>query len=190
MRIIAGEWRGRPLETPADQAVRPTTDRVREALFSILTARLLAGPGHGFDGLRVLDLFAGTGALGFEALSRGAGMAVFVDKDRRSCRLIETNRDRLRAAARTHIIQADALRVGPDLGTDGFDLIFLDPPYRQKLVEQALAVIARHAWLRPGGLILAETAADEVFTLPPVFESADQRRYGETEIHLIIPKPA
>jgi len=172
-RIIAGDWRGRRLATPRGSDTRPTADRVREALFSSLESEL-----GGFDGLRVLDLYAGSGALGLEALSRGAERADFVEKNRAAAAVIDENIADLgvtRERARVH--------VGPVarfLGhqSDGFDLIFLDPPYGMA-TEDLTEVVAA---IPPGGLVVVERATRDPFVWPPHRTGLRERKYGETTL--------
>ena len=150
MRIIAGEWRGRPLQASVGATTRPTADRVRETLFSMLVSRL--GP---FDGLRVADLFAGSGALGFEALSRGAAFACFVESDSRAAAAIRANAANLGALDRIEIIGGSALILPR---TKSFDLIFADPPYAPGSGTAAVQAVAAASWLAPGGWLAVETA--------------------------------
>ncbi|NTV15404.1 MAG: 16S rRNA (guanine(966)-N(2))-methyltransferase RsmD [Desulfobulbaceae bacterium] len=183
MRIIAGTSRGRLLRTPGKKAVlseiRPTADRVREALFSILAGRT--------KGARVLDLFAGTGALGLEALSRGAEMAVFVDRGDLAIGLIRKNVELCRAADRSIVVRRDLLPgrqfLADLIPPGGFTLIFLDPPYRANLVNLVLNDLDRLGLLAPEGLVVAEENAG--VELPQSFPGlilADQRQYGDTGI--------
>ena len=153
MRIIAGEWRGRPLLAPPGRSTRPTADRVRETLFSMLASRL-----GSFEDLRVADLFAGSGALGFEALSRGAATATFVDSDPEAAGAIRANAMKLGATDRVTILGGSALalpRSGP------FDLIFADPPYAAGSGTAALRAVLSAGWLAPGGWMNIETAGGE-----------------------------
>jgi len=154
MRIIAGEWRGRPLEAPPGRATRPTADRVRETLFSMLASRIGA-----FDDLRVADLFAGSGALGFEALSRGAAHATFVESDPAAVGAIRRNADTLGAVNRIRIVSGSALfldRSGP------FDLLFADPPYAPTAGSDIVRAVIHSDWLAPGGWMSVETGGDDV----------------------------
>lgn len=172
-RIIAGDWRGRRLATPRGSDTRPTSDRVREALFSSLESEL-----GGFHGLRVLDLYAGSGALGLEALSRGAAHAEFVEKDRTAAAVIKRNIAELgvpQGRASVHAIPVD--RFVSKL-VDGFDLIFLDPPYSMPTEELAAVVSA----LPPGGLIVVERSSREAFVWPGTRSGLRERRYGETTL--------
>jgi 16S rRNA (guanine966-N2)-methyltransferase len=150
MRIIAGEWRGRAIDAPPGQSTRPTADRVRETLFSMLTSRL-----GSFEDLRVADLFAGSGALGLEALSRGAAQATFVESDREALDTIRKNAARLDAGDKVRVIGSSALalpRSGP------FDLIFADPPYAEGSGTAAVRAVAAAEWLAKGGWMSVETS--------------------------------
>jgi 16S rRNA (guanine966-N2)-methyltransferase len=172
-RIIAGEWGGRRLATPHGSDTRPTSDRVREALFSSLESEL-----GGFDGLRVIDLYAGSGALGLEALSRGAEHADFVETDRNAAAVIKRNIAELGlppGRARVHAIPVD--RFVSTL-VDGFDLVFLDPPYKVSTHEVAAVVSA----LPLGGLIVVERPSREAFAWPESRSGLRERRYGETTL--------
>lgn len=151
MRIIAGEWRGRPLVAPRGMATRPTADRVRETLFSMLGSRL-----GGFDGLAVADLFAGSGALGLEALSRGAGSATFVERDSAALAALAANVAKLGAGNRAHIVAGDALKL--PLGRGPFDLILADPPYGPGSGSAVAAAVMASGWLAPGGWLVVEAA--------------------------------
>ena len=150
MRIIAGQWRGRPLAAPAGIATRPTADRVRETLFSMLVSRL-----GSFDGLSVADLFAGSGALGLEALSRGAAHATFVERDSAALAALKTNFAKLGAQDRTAIAASDALKL--PRGRGPFDLIFADAPYEPGSGTAAAAAIMAADWLAPGGWLAIES---------------------------------
>jgi len=150
MRIIAGEWRGRPLIAPPGASTRPTADRVRETLFSMLASRL-----GSFEDLRVADLFAGSGALGFEALSRGAAHATFVERDSKAVAAIRANAEKLGAADRITIFSSSALalpRGGP------FDLVFADPPYERGSGSATAQAVMAAGWLAPGGWLSVESA--------------------------------
>jgi 16S rRNA (guanine966-N2)-methyltransferase len=172
MRVIAGEWRGRPLKAPPGAATRPTSDRVREALFSILAAKV--------PGARVLDLFAGSGALGIEALSRGAAAATLVDAAAPAIRAIEANLEALRAGA--EVRRSDAARFLSAARERGalYDLVFLDPPYRD--AERLAPVLseALPAVLAPGAVVVAES--DRRAPLDLTLPLHDERRYGDTLI--------
>jgi len=153
MRIIAGEWRGRPIEAPPGRGTRPTADRVRETLFSMLTSRL-----GSFEDLRVADLFAGSGALGFEALSRGAASVTFVESEPAAAASIQRNADSLGAANRIRIESGSALAL---LRTDPFDLIFADPPYASGAGSEIVRALLHARWLPPGGWLGLETGHDD-----------------------------
>ena len=178
MRIIAGKFKGRTLATPSSQAVRPTSDRLRESIFNILT--------HAHDdvieGARVLDLFAGTGALGIEALSRGAAHALFVDDSTEGRGLLRENVERLGLGGVTKVFRRDATKLGPCHPHAPFSLVFCDPPYRKGLGEQALAAARAGGWLLPDAMIVFEEAAEAAVTLPEGFEEVDRRAYGDTQI--------
>jgi 16S rRNA (guanine966-N2)-methyltransferase len=150
MRIIAGEWRGRPLEAPPGMGTRPTSDRVRETLFSMLASRL-----GSFEDLRVADLFAGSGALGLEALSRGAASAAFVENDARAVSIIKRNSAKLGAEERVRIVGGSALALPR---SDPFDLILADPPYASGSGTAVIEAVARAGWLAPGGWLSVETS--------------------------------
>jgi 16S rRNA (guanine966-N2)-methyltransferase len=153
MRIIAGEWRGRRIEAPSGQGTRPTGDRVRETLFSMLASRL-----GSFEDLRVADLFAGSGALGFEALSRGAAAATFVESDPVAAAAIRRNADQLGATNRIRILTASAMALSR---SDPFDLIFADPPYGPGSGTEAVRTVIHSDWLAPGGWMSVETGSDD-----------------------------
>jgi len=178
VRIVGGDQRGRRLATPKTDAIRPTSDRLREALFNVLT--------HAYDdaivGARVLDLFAGTGALSFEALSRGAAYALLVDEGAEARGLIRENIEAFGAEGRTRLFRRDATRLGP-VGTSGtFGLVFCDPPYGRDLAPPALASAATGGWLLPGALVIVEETASVVVTLPPGFTALERRVYGDTAV--------
>jgi len=181
LRVIAGSARGRQLATFDGQAIRPTPDRVREALFSILFSRC-----GSLAGSRILDLFAGTGALGLEALSRGADHAWFIDHAPLAKRTIDTNLQRCNMTAHASIICRDVWQALPTLaGVGPFQLIFADPPYGQDAGPRLLAEINRLQLLAPGGLLVLETAdADPVPVEINTLQRIEQRRYGITTIHL------
>jgi len=172
MRIIAGEWRGRPLEAPRGTATRPTSDRAREGLFSMLASRI-----GSFEGLKVADLFAGTGALGLEALSRGAAHCIFVEKDRAALDILGRNVDRLGARERAEV-RAQAVE---HVALAPCDLILMDPPYGQGLAQPALDRAS--AWLAPGGWLSLETHWEGV--IPPAgLEAVVERRFGKALLSL------
>ena len=178
MRVIAGKFKGRTLATPSSQAVRPTSDRLRESIFNIL----MHAHDDVIEGARVLDLFAGTGALGIEALSRGAAHALFVDDSTEGRGLLRENVERLGLGGVTKVFRRDATKLGPCHPHAPFSLVFCDPPYRKGLGEQALASALAGGWLLPEALIVFEEAADADVALPAGFEELDLRAYGETQI--------
>lgn len=184
MRITGGQYGGRGLAAPADNRVRPTSDKVRQAIFNILAHQDFGGA-FALEGARVVDLFAGTGALGLEALSRGGVFALFVDIAADSRALIHRNVEALGLTGATKIWRRDATKLGPMApGAGGpFDLMFLDPPYRQGLIAPALTSLREGGWLAPNALIVAETAADEdALVVLPGFIARDERIYGETRV--------
>ncbi len=184
MRIIGGSRRGLRLaevgEGDAAAHLRPTSDRVRESIFNLL----INAHGNPVTGARVLDLFAGTGALGLEALSRGAAEAVFVDDGAKALALLKANIAKMKAEAETRILRQDATRLGPTPGAP-FTLIFLDPPYGKAMGEAALAAARNGGWIAPEAMIVWEEGTAPT---PPVgFQLLDQRRYGDTFVTLIAP---
>ncbi|MBV9063817.1 MAG: 16S rRNA (guanine(966)-N(2))-methyltransferase RsmD [Alphaproteobacteria bacterium] len=183
MRITGGRFRGRTLFAPAGAQVRPTSDKVRQAIFNILTHHDF-GIGFSLDGARVADLFAGTGAMGIEALSRGARFCLFVDDAPESRALIRKNVEALELTGITKIWRRDATQLGPmPAGSGGpFDLVFLDPPYRKNLVAPALATLAGGGWLTEGALLVAETAEEGMLETSPGFTRLHMRGYGETAV--------
>lgn len=180
MRIIAGDFRGRALASvgkgDAGAHLRPTTDRVRESLFSVLTHLDV------IDGAGVLDLFAGTGALGLEALSRGAAHATFVDDSRTAQALIRKNIDLTGAGSRATLVRRDATRLGVNPDTP-FDLVFLDPPYGKDLGQKALAVATKGGWIAEDALVVWEESTP--MEPPAGYELHDARKYGDTHISLM-----
>jgi len=184
MRIVGGKWRGRRLDAPNDRAVRPTRDRVREALFNILEHRHFGDDGRSvIIDARVLDGFAGTGALGLEALSRGARHVTFMDDAPDAVRVIRRNVAALDAGAETDVLQADCLTPPPT--KRGCTLVFLDPPYRTELAEPALVALARRGWIAPGAVCCAELDARDSLAGPDGFELIDDRRYGATRVVIL-----
>ncbi|HEX5328375.1 MAG TPA: 16S rRNA (guanine(966)-N(2))-methyltransferase RsmD [Acetobacteraceae bacterium] len=156
-RIIAGAWRGRRLLAPPGLATRPTADRVRQAMFDMLVHAPWGGP-DAVDGVHTLDAFAGSGALGLEALSRGAAAATFIDQDQAAIRVLRANIGACSADQRCTVIMADVLTAAPGRPCG---LVFLDPPYGRDLVSKAIGALGRRGWIRPGALIVAETGRDE-----------------------------
>jgi 16S rRNA (guanine966-N2)-methyltransferase len=177
MRVVGGRLGSRPLKAPKSQAVRPTSDRLREALFNILTHSY----GDPVSGSRVLDLFAGTGALGIEALSRGATYTLFVDDGVEARALLRDNVETLGLAGVTRIFRRDATRLGPVYPVEPFNLAFLDPPYGKGLAGTALAAARAGGWLLPGAFIVVEEAADADFAAPAGYDELERRQYDDTE---------
>ena len=178
MRVVGGRLKGRNLASPSSRDIRPTADRLRESVFNILV--------HAYDdpieGARVLDLFAGTGALGIEAVSRGAGFTLFVDNGAEARALLRNNVEALGLGGVTKVYRRDATNLGPAHPMEPFSLAFLDPPYGKGLAERALASAREGNWLTPDALILVEEAADAGFVAPAGFEELERRDYGDTQV--------
>ncbi|UZE48303.1 16S rRNA (guanine(966)-N(2))-methyltransferase RsmD [Rhodopseudomonas sp. P2A-2r] len=177
MRVVGGRLKGRNIASPQTQAIRPTADRLREALFNILI--------HAYDNpvldARVLDLFAGTGALGIEAVSRGAGFTLFVDNGAEARALLRNNVEALGLGGVTKVYRRDAADLGPAHPVEPFSLVFLDPPYRMKLAEKALASLRDGGWLTPDALLVVEEHKAAGFVAPDRFEELERRAYDDTE---------
>jgi 16S rRNA (guanine966-N2)-methyltransferase len=184
LRIVSGGLRGRNLITPEGQGTRPTSDRARQAVFNILEHAAWAPELHG---ARIMDLFAGSGALGFEALSRGAAFCLFVETDEAARGAIRENIDALGLFGATRIHRRDATDLGqrPASAGDPFDLAFLDPPYRQSLAERALAGLAEGGWLKPGALVMVERGSDEPELSAPGYTVLDARDYGAARVSFL-----
>lgn len=178
MRIVGGSHRGRALLGPKSDAIRPTSDRLRESLFNVLAH----AHGDPCPGARVLDLFAGTGALGLEAMSRGAAYAAFVDQSAEARGLIRGNVEALGLAGVTGLLKRDATRLGGLAPFDPFTLVFCDPPYRKGLAERALSSLLEGGWTRPGALIVVEEAADAAVALPAGLACLERREAGDTQL--------
>jgi 16S rRNA (guanine966-N2)-methyltransferase len=178
MRIVGGRLRSRALAAPKTQAIRPTSDRLREALFNVLAHAY----GDPVTGARVLDLFAGTGALGLEAISRGAAFALFVDSGAQARALLRENIAALGVGGVTRIFRRDATRLGAAHPLEPFSLVFADPPYGQGLAERALASARAGGWLTPDALIVVEESAQSKFAPPEGFAELERRRYDATEL--------
>ena len=178
MRVVGGRLRSRPIAGPKGPGLRPTADRLREALFNILQ--------HAYrdpmQGARVLDLFAGTGALGIEALSRGAAFALFVDDGVEARALLRQNSESLGLGGVSRIFRRNATKLGPAHPMEPFSLVFLDPPYGKGLAEKALASARGGGWLKADALIVVEEAAEAWFTSPEGFEQLERRAYDDTEL--------
>jgi 16S rRNA (guanine966-N2)-methyltransferase len=188
IRIVAGKHRGRAIATPQGSTTRPTANRARESLFNIL-----AHAGWRDDGTsplidaRVLDAFAGSGALGIEALSRGAAHATFLDTDATAIKLIGDNLRKLGEANNAKVIRADAARPPPT--REPCDLALLDPPYRSELAAPALVALAQAGWLKVGAIVTVELGNVEDLAVPPAFEVIDERRYGAAKIVILRYRP-
>ena len=181
MRIVGGRFKGRTLAAAGETALRPTSDKVRQAIFNIVEHAGFAAD-FALEGARVIDLFAGTGALGLEALSRGAKFCLFVEEAAESRAIIRENVETLGLTGASKIWRRDAARLGPLDTLAPFDLAFLDPPYRKGLIAPTLEGLAAGGWLTPNALVMAEAAEDE--TMPSVagYEILDDRTYGDTRI--------
>jgi 16S rRNA (guanine966-N2)-methyltransferase len=177
MRIIAGAWRGRRLAAPSGMATRPTAGRVRQALFDMLVHAPWGGRER-VEGASVLDAFAGTGALGLEALSRGAARATFMERDRAALAVLRANIAACRAEAQAQVLEADATRP-PPLGAP-CGLVFLDPPYGEGLVGRAVAALGAAGWIAPGALIVAELGREE--KLPALGDLLAERVHGAARL--------
>jgi 16S rRNA (guanine966-N2)-methyltransferase len=188
IKVIGGKHRGRSIDTPEGATTRPTSNRARESLFNILMhvswndADVHGGTSPLVDA-RVLDAFAGSGALGIEALSRGAAHATFLDNDATAIRLIGENLRKIGEATNAKAIRGDATRPPPS--REGCDLVFLDPPYRSGLAAPALTALAEAGWLKPGAVATVELANTEDIVLPTGFEAVDERRYGAAKIVIL-----
>ena len=178
MRVVGGRLRSRPIVGPKSEGLRPTADRLREALFNILAH----GYGDPVTGARVLDLFAGTGALGIEALSRGAAYVLFVDDGVEARALLRNNTEALGLGGTSRIFRRDATTLGPAHPLEPFSLAFLDPPYRKGLAEKALTAARGGGWLKPEALVVVEEAADAAFKAPEGYEELERRAYDDTEL--------
>lgn len=184
MQIIAGKHRGRPLIAPQGHAVRPTSSRSREALFNILAHADLTEDGTSpIEGARVLDAFAGTGALGLEALSRGAAFVTFMDREPAAMTAIADNLRAMREQTNAALVRADATRPPP--ARQPCSLLFLDPPYRSGLIPMALLALRKGGWIAPRAVVCAEVAATEDIAPVEGFEPIDQRKYGAAKIVLL-----
>lgn len=182
MRVVGGRLRGRPLASPRDPGdlrLRPTSDRVREAIFNILTHGM---PDFPLEGAKVLDLFAGTGALGLEALSRGADYCLFVEQDAEARSLIRRNVEAFGLTGVTRIYRRDATDLGPATHRGGFTLLFADPPYGRQLAEKALVSAAAGGWLADGAIAVIEEDEKSAVELPEDYTEVDRRTWGSTQV--------
>lgn len=181
MRIVAGSLKGRAIIAPEGQGTRPTSDRARQAIFNVLEH---ASWGINLHEARVLDLYAGSGALGFEALSRGASFALFVEIEDRARGAIRENMDAYGLFGRSRVHRRSATDLGPIPGSTGgaFDIVFMDPPYAKGLGEQSLKGLLEGGWLKPGALIIYERGSDEPDIDTPGYERLDARDYGAARV--------
>ena len=179
MRIVGGEFRGRALAAPKSNAIRPTIDRTRESLFNILSH---AYP-ESLDGTRILDVFAGTGAVGLEALSRGCRVALFVENGVEGRGLLWENIDALGLHGRARILRRDATKLGGVNNIEPFDMLFADPPYGAGHGEKAFAAAHLGGWLVPGALAILEERGDVLVTVDPAFKPLESRTFGDTQMH-------
>ena len=177
MRIVGGRLRGRNLASPKSAAIRPTADRLRESLFNVL----VHGHGDPVTNARVLDLFAGTGALGLEALSRGAAFALFIDERAEARALIRANVEALGLGGVARIFRRDARKLGSAHPLSPFSLVFADPPYGKSFAEAALLSAREGGWLEPDALIVVEEAKG-AFAAPEAFDEIERRAYDDTEL--------
>lgn len=178
MRIVGGTLRGRPLAAPRSDAIRPTSDRNREAVFNVIAH----AHADRLQDARVLDLFAGTGALGIEALSRGAAHCLFVEEAAQGRALLRTNIEALGLQGCTRIFRRDATRIGTAGNMAPFDLVFADPPYGRGLGELAIAAVLEGGWMTPGALVVVEEASASAFRPVPGLALLERRDYGDTTV--------
>ncbi|WP_297322824.1 16S rRNA (guanine(966)-N(2))-methyltransferase RsmD [uncultured Bartonella sp.] len=185
MRIVGGKFSGRNLATPSGLSIRPTTDRTRESLFNILGSR----QENFWSGKRVLDLFAGTGALGIEALSRGAQACTFVEQSVEGRGLIHKNIENFALQGLTRLLRRDASELG-QIGTMlPFDVVFADPPYGHGLGERAFVAAVDGGWVKANGLLVLEETRNSTIHLPEMFKLDDERHYGGTIIYIYVLEP-
>src|ERR1700761_3610377 len=177
VRVVGGRLRGRNLASPSSRDIRPTADRLRESVFNIL----IHGYGDPISDARVLDLFAGTGALGIEAISRGAKFTLFVDNGAEARALMRDNVEALGLGGVTRVSRRDAANRGPAHPLEPFSLVFLDPPYGKGLADRALVSLRDGGWLTPSALLVVEEAKSAAFAAPQGFEELERRVYDDTE---------
>lgn len=189
MRIVAGSLKGRAIIAPEGQGTRPTSDRARQAIFNVLEH---AAWGEPLEGMRVIDLYAGSGALGFEAISRGAAFGLFVETDDEARGAIRENADAYGLMGRTRVHRRSAIDLGvrPGPVAEAFDLAFLDPPYGKGLGEQTLVKLLDGLWLKPGALVVFERGSDEPEIDTPGYERLDARDYGAARVLFLRASPA
>jgi len=185
MRIVGGKFRGHKLATPKGDSIRPTTDRSRESLFNILNHRDEVD----FEGARVIDLFAGTGALGLEALSRGADFALFLDESAEARGLVRTNMESCKQNGNAKIFRRDATKLGSRGTINPFNLAFLDPPYDKGLGERALQSLHEGGWLSPEAFVVWEESTKAEVIIPAYFTLIDDRTYGISRLKFLTYQP-
>jgi 16S rRNA (guanine966-N2)-methyltransferase len=178
VRIVGGEFRGRSIAGPSGKGIRPTSDRLRQTIFDILAHAY----GNPVAGARILDLFAGTGAFGLEAMSRGASFVLFVEEGVEARGLIRRNVESLGLTGRSRVYRRDATQLGPIGGLAPFDIVFADPPYRRGMGEQALASAAAGGWLAPGAVVVLEEAANVGVAPPPGLAVQETRTVGDSQV--------
>jgi 16S rRNA (guanine966-N2)-methyltransferase len=178
MRIIGGKFKGRVLKRPGTAAIRPTSDRLRETVFNILAHAY----GRPFAGARIIDLYAGTGAMGVEALSRGGAFALFIDSGARACAIVRANAEALGLGGAFRILKRDARKLGKAGEDERFDLAFLDPPYGRDFVWPTLVALRDGGWLYEGALVVIEESARASIALPEGFSLHEKRKSGDTQI--------
>jgi 16S rRNA (guanine966-N2)-methyltransferase len=186
MRVVGGRLRGRNIASPVSNAIRPTQDRLRESVFNIL----MHAYENPIDGARVLDLFAGTGALGIEAVSRGAGFALFIDNGAEARALLRNNVESLGLGGTTKVYRRDATNLGPAHPMEPFSLVFLDPPYGKGLADKALASLREGGWLAPDALVVVEEATAAALAAPEGYDELERRAYDDTEFVFLRPTTA
>jgi 16S rRNA (guanine966-N2)-methyltransferase len=181
VRIVGGQHKGCTLQAPAGRDIRPTSDRAREGIFNILAHSI---DWQGFEGTAVLDVFSGTGALGLEAMSRGASNGVFIDNDPGSLQCVKANAATLGEARNILTLKLDARRLfqPPRAAQAPLSLAFLDPPYGTKLSDQALLGLCHKGWIAPGGLVVVEISNGDELILPRGFSVLDERTYGAAQV--------
>ena len=184
MRIVGGKHKGRTLQAPTGQNIRPTSDRAREGIFNILAHSI---DWKGFEDMPVLDVFSGTGALGLEAMSRGASFGVFIDNEVSSLQCVKANAATLGEARNILTLKLDARRLSspPLVAHAPLALVFLDAPYGTKLSDPALLGLCHKGWIAPGGLVVVEISKDDNFTPPLDFSILEKRTYGAAQVNFL-----
>ena len=179
MRIVSGQYKGKKLVTPKSDKIRPTSDRTRETIFDVLTHKLEIE----FNGRRVLDLFCGTGALGLEAISRGAEFALFVDKNPEARGIVRRNIEQMNLTGKTKVFGRDIKRMGkPNKKLELFDIVFADPPYNKNLINDTFEACTEDEWIQHDAIIVAEESSNTKIEIPKKFKMLDRRILGETQI--------